>query len=341
MKPIVTVTLNPAIDGAAEAEVVRPTHKIRTTGDRYDPGGGGINVARVIAELGGPALPVYLAGGATGVVLDELMVERGLVFRRIPVAGHTRISLAVLERSTGLEYRFVPGGPEVTPGEWLECLGVVDGLDFDWLVISGSRPPGLPDDCFVTLVRRAGARGARVVLDSSGPALAATIGAGGVALVKPSHGEMRALTGLPLETVDETAEAARALVEAGRAEIVAVTMGHEGAILASREATLFRRPPPVAVVSATGAGDSFVGAMTLALAEGRPVVQAFLLGMAAGSATVMSPGTDLCRRADVERLHAELTAGPGTAPLATSPAARPLGPGFGTPRSRRGRLEPK
>ena len=149
MKPIVTLTLNPAIDGAAEAEVVRPTHKIRTTGDRYDPGGGGINVARVIAELGGPALPVYLAGGATGVVLDELLVERGLAFRRIPIAGHTRISLAVLERSTGLEYRFVPEGPEVTPGEWLECLGVVDGLDFDWLVISGSRPPGLPDDCFV------------------------------------------------------------------------------------------------------------------------------------------------------------------------------------------------
>ena len=109
----------------------------------------------------------------------------------------------------------MPGGPAVSPGEWLECLGVIDGLDFDWLVVSGSRPPGLPDDCFVTLVGRAEARGARVVLDSSGPALAATLAAGGVALVKPSHGEMRALTGLALETVDETAEAARALVESG------------------------------------------------------------------------------------------------------------------------------
>ncbi len=234
------------------------------------------------------------------------MAERGLAFRRVPIAGHTRISLAVFERSTGLEYRFVPEGPAVSPGEWLACLEVIDGLDFDWLVISGSRPRGLPDDCFVTLVDRAAARGARVVLDSSGPALAATLAAGGVALVKPSHGELKALTGLPLETADEVAEAARALVETGRAGIVAVTMGHEGAILASREATLLRRPPPVPVVSATGAGDSFVGAMTLALAEGRPVVQAFLLGMAAGSASVMLPGTDLCRRADVERLHAVL-----------------------------------
>jgi 6-phosphofructokinase 2 len=309
MTPIVTLTLNPAIDGSSTAELVRPTHKIRTTGDRYDPGGGGINVARVIAELGGRALPVYLAGGATGGVLDELLHERGLPFRRIAIAGHTRISLAVLERSTGQEYRFVPEGPEVTPGEWLECLSVIDGLDFDWLVCSGSRPRGLPDDCFVTLVRRAQDRSARVVLDSSGPGLGATLAAGGLALVKPSLGEFRALTGLPLETPEAAADAARRLVDAGQAEVVAVTMGHDGALLVTAEDTLLRHPPKVEVQSATGAGDSFVGAMTLALAQGRPVRDAFLYGMAAGSATVMRPGTELARRADVERLHDELAAG--------------------------------
>lgn len=309
MKPIVTLTLNPSIDGAGEAERVQPTHKIRTSGDRYDPGGGGVNVARVIAELGGPALAVYLAGGATGDVLDELMVEHGLPARRVPIAGHTRISLAVLERATGNEYRFVPEGPEISPVEWLACLEVIETLDFDWLVVSGSRPRGLPDDCFVTLTRRAIDRGAQVVLDSSGPALAATLDAGGLALIKPSLGEFRALTGLALEDPGEVAEAAREVVESGRAAIVAVTLGHEGAVLASREANLIRRPPPVPVRSATGAGDSFVGAMTLALAEQRPVAHAFLFGMAAGSATVMHPGTGLCRRGDAERLHAELVRG--------------------------------
>lgn len=308
MKPIVTLTLNPAIDGACETELVRPTHKICTRGDRYDPGGGGINVARVVAELGGPACAVYLAGGATGDVFDELMAERRLPGNRVPIAGHTRISLTVFEQSTGQEYRFVPEGPEVSPGEWLECLSVIDRLDFDWLVISGSAPRGLPADCFVTLVHRARDRGARVVLDSSGPALAATLDAGGLTLIKPSHGELRALTGLALEDVSEIAEVAREIVESGRSEIVAVTMGHEGALLASREATLFRAPPSVPVRSATGAGDSFVGAMVLALAEGRGVRSAFLLGMAAGSATVMHPGTGLCQRADVERLHAGLAA---------------------------------
>lgn len=176
-------------------------------------------------------------------------------------------------------------------------------------MVSGSRPRGLPDDAFVTLTRRAADRGAKVVVDSSGPALGATLDAGGLALVKPSIGEFRALTGLPIADAGEAAEAAREIVESGRAEIVAVTMGRDGAVLASREANLIRRAPDVPAQSATGAGDSFVGAMTLALAEGRPVVQAFLLGMAAGAATAMAPGADLCARADVERLHAALTRG--------------------------------
>lgn len=309
MKPIVTLTLNPSIDGASETLRVQPTHKIRTTGDRYDPGGGGINVARVITALGGPTLPVYPAGGATGDVLDELMAERGLDFLRIPIAGHTRISHSVFETATGLEYRFVPEGPAISPGEWLETLAVVDRQDFDWLVVSGSRPPGLPDDCLVSLLHRCRERGARMVLDSSGPALAATVAVGGLAFIKPSHGEFRALTGLPLETADEIAAAALDFVRAGRAEIVAVTMGHEGAVLATESGTLVRRPPQVPARSATGAGDSFVGAMTLALAEGAPPATAFLRGMAAGSATVLNPGTDLARREDVERLFAELLAG--------------------------------
>jgi 6-phosphofructokinase 2 len=309
MKPIVTLTLNPAIDGACEADPVRPTHKIRTRGDAYHPGGGGINVARVITELGGPVMAVYLAGGATGGVLDDLMAEAGLARLRVPIAGHTRISLTVFEAETGQEYRFVPEGPEVSPGEWLACLEAIDGLDFDWLVISGSGPRGLPDDCFVTLTQRARDRGAKVVLDSSGPALRASLEAGGLTLIKPSVGELRALTGLPLADPDEIAEVAREIVDSGRAEMVAVTMGHEGALLASREVNFTRAAPEVPVRSATGAGDSFVGAMTLALAEGKGPRTAFLVGMAAGSASVMHPGTSLCRRPDVERLHAELAAG--------------------------------
>jgi 6-phosphofructokinase 2 len=308
LKPIVTLTLNPCIDGACETELVRPTRKIRTSNERYDPGGGGINVARVIAELGRPALPVYLAGSATGSVLDELLTAAGFDPHPIRIRDHTRISHAVFESSTGREFRFVPDGPEVEEADWRACLAALDALDFDWLVASGSLPRGLAPDCYADLARRVAARGARFVLDTSGPALSAAIAGGGVHLAKPSLGEFRALTGLPLESEPEITAAARDLVQTRDIEIIAVTMGHEGALLATRDGTRRLRPPDLEVKSATGAGDSFLGAMTFALAEGRGPEDAFALGVAAGSATVLTPGTGLCLRADVERLYAELTA---------------------------------
>ena len=104
MKPVVTLTLNPSIDGAAQAEAVRPIQKIRTSDERYDPGGGGINAARVVQELGGTAFAIYLAGGATGGVLDDLLQTAAIPRRRIPIEDHTRISHAVYERSSGLAH---------------------------------------------------------------------------------------------------------------------------------------------------------------------------------------------------------------------------------------------
>lgn len=308
MKPIVTLTLNPCIDGSAEAEVVRPTRKIRTAGDRYDPGGGGINVARVIAELGGAAAPVYLSGGATGPVLDAMLRSAGFDARPVPIRDHTRISHAVLERSSGLEYRFVPEGPEISAEEWAACRRALEALDFDWLVVSGSLPRGFSPARFAEIGPLAAERGARLVIDTSGPALEAAIGAGGAYLAKPSVGEFRALIGRPLESIEEIEAAALGIVSAGGAEMLAVSLGHEGALLATAEGASRLRPPLLPVRSATGAGDSFLGAMVFALAAGRPAADAFRLGVAAGSATVLTPGTGLCRRADVERIYVELGA---------------------------------
>lgn len=308
MKPIVTLTLNPAIDGASEAEVVRPTRKVRTSNERYDPGGGGINVARVVAELGRPALPLYLAGGATGSVLEELLASRGFAPGRLPIRDHTRISHSVYERSTGLEYRFVPEGPMIGDDEWPRLLAALDGLDFDYCVASGSLPRGVPDDLYVEVARIAARKGARLILDTSGAALKATVAAGGVHLLKPSLGEFETLVGRSLPEAAAQEAAARALVAEGGVEILAVSLGHEGALLATRAGVTRLRPPAVTVKSAVGAGDSFVGAMTFALAEGYPPEDAFVLGIAAGTAAVLTPGTELCSRADVWRLYEGLTA---------------------------------
>ncbi len=308
MKPIVTLTLNPCIDGASQADAVRPTRKIRTRDERYDPGGGGINVARVIAELGGATLPVFLSGGATGPVLDAMLRERGFDTRPVPVADHTRISHAVYETSSGLEYRFVPEGPEVTAAEWTACLDTLRALDFDWLVASGSLPRGLAPGCLTEVAALAAERGARFVLDTSGPALAPTLASGGVYLAKPSIGEFRALAGAPLGTVVEIAAAAHALIASDNIAILAISMGHHGALLATADHAWTLAPPPLPVQSATGAGDAFLGAMVLTLARGGTPLEALAQAVAAGGATVLTPGTGLCRHDDVTRIRAALAA---------------------------------
>ncbi len=302
MKRIVTLTLNPAIDGAAEAEEVRPIHKIRTWAERYDPGGGGINVARVIRELGGSALAVYLSGGATGPILDQLVQAARIESRRIPIKGHTRVSHTVHERSTGLEYRFVPEGPAVASDEWQGCLSVLEEIDCDYLVASGSLPRGVPSDFYVRVGDIAKQKGARLVLDTSSDALREATRQG-VYLIKPSLGELESLIGRRLPDPEDQDTAAQELIASGAAEIVALTLGRDGAALATRGRCI--RIPGAKVVpkSAVGAGDSFLAAMTLGLAQKRRTEDAFALGMAAGTATVLTAGTELCRRADVGRIY--------------------------------------
>lgn len=304
MQRIATLTLNPAIDSACEAERVFPTHKIRTSGERYDPGGGGINAARVLARLGCAVEVAYLAGGATGALLDELLTEAGLVRQRIPIHDHTRMSMAVFERASGQEYRFVPEGPLVRESEWQAALDHCAGLECDWLVASGSLPRGVPDDFFAQLTARMAARGVKVVLDTSGAALKAAVEAGGLALVKPSQGEFEALTGRKFADPAEIAEAAAALVAAGKAAMIAVTLGHEGAVLAHAGGIAVRPGAKVEVRSATGAGDSFVAGMVHALSGGANADEALRWGMACGTAAVLNPGTGLAHVPDIERMLA-------------------------------------
>lgn len=305
MKRIVTLTLNPAIDGAAEAEEVRPIRKVRTWGERYDPGGGGINVARVVQELGGEAFAIYLSGGTTGPVLDGLVIAAGIEARRIAIAGHTRISHTVHERSSGLEFRFVPEGPAVAWEEWQACLAAMEGIDCDYLVASGSLPRGVPADFYVAVAEIAARRGAKLVLDTSGEALRKAT-ARGVYLIKPSLGELEDLIGRKLPNPADQERAVHRLIESGAAEIVALTLGRDGALLATRNGLRRLAGVKVKPKSAVGAGDSFLAAMTLGLAQGRTAEHAFALAVAAGTAAVLTMGTELCRREDVERIYEEI-----------------------------------
>ncbi|EHQ51928.1 putative 6-phosphofructokinase [Ectothiorhodospira sp. PHS-1] len=305
-KRIVTLTLNPAVDASCATDKVRPVHKIRTTNERMDPGGGGINVARVVNELGGQSFAVYLAGGRSGDVLDELVADAGVMAHRVHTRETTRVSHVVYEQSSGQEFRFTPEGPTVQPAEWKAALDFIELLDFDYVIASGSIPRGTPEDVYARLSVMTKRRGARMVLDTSGPALAAALEEG-VYLAKPSRGEFAALMGRDLEDPRELEAAAREIVASGGVEILTVTLGHDGALLATRDGIAWLKTPEVTAKSAVGAGDSFVAGMTHGLSTGESISRAFALGVAAGTATVLTSGTELCHKSDVMHFWEMLT----------------------------------
>jgi 6-phosphofructokinase 2 len=301
VKPIATLTLNPAIDVASEADAVRHTQKTRTFNETLEPGGGGINVSRALCGFAAPVHAIYLAGGASGRVLDGMLADRGIAREPVWIRQETRISLNVRERRSGLEYRFVPEGPDVEASEWRAVLDRVQAADFDYLVASGSLPPGVPHDFYAQVIGIVEAKGARFMLDTSGEELRAALAAG-VYLVKPSSGELEQLVGKKLSSRQGLAAAAAAIVDSRQAQLVAVTLGREGSILVSRSGAHFLPAVEVEVKSAVGAGDSFLAGMTYGLAAGHDVLTAFRMAAAAGAAAVQSPGTDLCKTADVDAL---------------------------------------
>ena len=304
-KRIVTLTLNPAVDASCSTHRVRPMHKVRTTNERFEPGGGGINVARVVNELGGESFAVFLAGGRSGDVLEGLVGEAGVMSHRIAIHEPTRVSHVVYEEASGQEYRFTPEGPTIGESEWRQALAFIEMLEVDFVVASGSLARGVPNDVYARLARDVKQRDGRLVLDTSGEPLSVALEEG-VYLAKPSRGEFAALVGRDLDESEALEDAARAFVAEGKVELLAVTLGHDGALLATKDGVRWLATPEVEAKSAVGAGDSFVGGMVHGLWSGESAERAFALGVAAGTATVLTSGTELCHKADVMRFWEQI-----------------------------------
>jgi 6-phosphofructokinase 2 len=309
MADVVTLTMNPAIDLSVAVDRVTPFHKLRASENRRDPGGGGINVARVLKRLGADVTAVYPAGGTLGLLLRELVEKEGISQITIPIATETREDFTVNERETGFQYRFVVPGPSLAEPEWRACLSCFAALEARarFVVCSGSLPPGVPDDFYRCVVETARGAGRRMVVDSSGAALKWALEAG-VYLVKLSASELSELFGVPFDIRADQIKACRALIEQERAEVVALTLAEQGAILMTRERVLRARALPIEPRSVVGAGDSFLGAMIWALTCGHTLDDAFRYGIAGGSAALLMPGTELCQPEDIARLvkHVEL-----------------------------------
>ena len=302
---IVTLTMNPALDITTSVDIVRPTEKLRCEATRYDPGGGGINVAHVAHTLGGSVLAVFPAGGATGGLIARLLSDEGVPFWQVPIAAATRESFTVNETSSGRQYRFVLPGPQLTVPERERCLDQLRtaAKPAEFVVASGSLPPGVPADFYQRVADICRELGARLILDTSGGGLRHV--SSGVYLLKASVRELRECVGRPLATEAEQFAAAHELIDSGRAEVVLVSLGSHGALLATRYVSQRFSAIPMSRGSGVGAGDAMVAAVAVGLSRGWPLVKCVRLGIAAGAAMLMTPGTAACDRGDVEKLFAQ------------------------------------
>lgn len=308
MVSIYTLTLSPSLDSATQTAQIYPEGKLRCTSPVFEPGGGGINVARAITFLGGKATAIFPAGGATGEHLVSLLTDERIAVDTVIAKDWTRQNLHVHVDSSGEQYRFVMPGATLNDDEFRQLEEKVMAIESgSILVISGSLPPGVKTEKLTGLIRAAQKKGLRCIVDSSGEALVAALESGNLELIKPNQKELSALVNRELSQPDDVRSAAQELVRSGKVRRVVVSLGPQGALAVDETGSVQVVPPPMKSQSTVGAGDSMVGAMTLKLAEGATLLEMTRYGVAAGSAATINKGTRLCSHADTQKIIAYLS----------------------------------
>lgn len=306
MSKIITVTLNPAIDKSTTVPVLVSEKKLKCTQPVFEPGGGGINVARAIKKLGGNATALYLAGGYTGTFFTQLLEKEQIDTRVIEIAKHTRENLIVFDSSSNLQYRFGMPGPVVEEKEWKKLLSILEQMDgISYLVASGSVPAGVPVDIFARIASIAKKKKIRCIVDTSGEALQLAASEA-VYLLKPNLGELASLVGAEEIEIGMVNDVAGKLVANGKCEVVVVSMGAAGAMLVTKDEAHRITAPVVKRISTVGAGDSMVAGIVMGLMKNMSMSDAARYGVACGTAATINPGTELCRLEDVERLFPQI-----------------------------------
>ena len=298
---IVTLTLNPALDKSTSTGRLVAEQKLRCTPMHIDAGGGGINVSKGIQKLGGESVAVFPVGGATGAALQSLVASAGIQTSVVQVSGETRENIAVTETDTNQQFRFTLPGASLSEAEAEACLDAVRALRPEYLVASGSLPPGLPENYYEKVAAMAQSIGAKLILDTSGKPLRAAAEQG-LFLLKPNLGELSALAGVPELEMNRVDDAALDIIHKGKCDIVVVSLGPQGALLVTRDGFEHIPAPTVKKQTTVGAGDSMVAGMVWALAEGKSPREMAQTGVACGSAATMNAGTQLFHKADAEKL---------------------------------------
>lgn len=303
-KRVLTITMNPAIDVNTETEEVRTNQKVRCKKPDYDPGGGGINVARVLQRLGTNVDAFYLAGGLTGNFLEYLLEKEHISGKRIDINDLTRENTSIIDRSTGEQYRFVMPGPIIQEEEWKQAFERIKKTisGYDIIVGSGSLPPGVPVDFYSRVGKLVLESGKQYILDASGDFLLEGV-KNGASFIKPNQEEFESLKKRTDSASDE--ELIQKLFDHGIQNIIH-TLGKQGTKLINKKGKKDFRLPEIEVNSSIGAGDSFVGGLVAGLVNEMDTEESICYGISAAASTLKSAGTDLCDLNDVQSIHSKL-----------------------------------
>jgi 6-phosphofructokinase 2 len=303
---IATVTLNPSLDKTVTVESLVMDESNRWTSLRRDPGGKGINVSRVIHRLGGDTIAFGFIGGFDGEIVKRLLKQQEVPFDFTPIKEPIRSNFIITNLETRRQTRIDAPGPVVTEGELNKLISKIDNMkpQPEFLVFAGSVPPGVPKDIYRHFIEKANQQNIKTVLDSASTWLSEGIKARPT-LIKPNVHEAEELLGIKLEDEAAIINAVVALAKQG-IEVVAISRGKEGLIVASQGKMLKVMAPSVEVKSTVGAGDSTVAAMVLRLSQKASIEEAARWAVAAGTAATLAHGTELCNKDDVERLLPEV-----------------------------------
>lgn len=303
---IITVTLNPAVDRVIVLRELRVGDSNRVTDGQIDPGGKGVNVSRVLREMGAESLATGFVAGSLGKFIEESLKQQGIRTAFIRSSGQTRQNLAIVETCCARHTLLNEAGPVTSPRffERLQDQLRQQIRRGDWVVLAGSVPPHLPATVYADLIRLTHLVGGKACLDTDGTPLLEGIRAR-PDLVKPNREELSRLVGRRLLTEDSVLQAAQQLHRQCIGMVV-VSLGQQGSIAVDAEGVWRVVPPAVETVSAIGAGDSLVAGLVLALSRGESLADGLRLGTAAGAATALQPGTRLARAADIQRLLPEV-----------------------------------
>jgi 6-phosphofructokinase 2 len=301
--------MNPSLDKSASANQVMPGRKLRCDHPSIEPGGGGINVSRAILRLGGKSMAYFTMGGFFGQMFTDILQQEEIEHHPFKIKENTRLNLTIFEKDSGQQYRFGMPGPEMSEHEWKNCFESIQEHikegNYEYFVVSGSLPRNVPSDFYRRLAHTAKDAGIKMIVDTSGDALI-EVAKEGVYLLKPNMREVAQLADHEIENETQLQEVTQTIVEKGQAQVVIVSLGAAGALLVSKERVEQIKAPTVKIRSRIGAGDSMVAGLVLALASGKTLYHAACFGVAAGSAAVMTSGTELCRRKDTEQLFKQI-----------------------------------